>query len=65
MTPRRHVAVVHPVPVWHGGAEVVALWTIEALKRDHQVTLLSYGERPDFARLNRRFGTSIAPGEVG
>jgi glycosyltransferase involved in cell wall biosynthesis len=61
---RPRVAVVHPVPTWHGGAEVVALWTIEALKHDHEVALLSYGSPPDFEELNRRFGTSIAAGEL-
>jgi glycosyltransferase involved in cell wall biosynthesis len=61
---RPRIAVVHPVPVWHGGAEAVALWTLEALQRDCELTLLSFGDPPDFARLDRCFGTSIASANV-
>jgi glycosyltransferase involved in cell wall biosynthesis len=61
---RPRIAVVHPVPVWHGGAEAVALWTIEGLQRDCELTLLSFGDPPDFARLDRCFGTAVASAQL-
>jgi glycosyltransferase involved in cell wall biosynthesis len=36
------------------------LWTIEALKRDYDVTLISGGDA-DLARLNAYYGTTLAP----
>lgn len=38
-------------------------WMIEALKDDHELTLLA-ASPPDFAHANRVFGTSIAEGDI-
>jgi glycosyltransferase involved in cell wall biosynthesis len=45
-----------------GGSEAPALWTIEALKQDHEVTLISMGDI-DLERLNAYYGTSLASGD--
>jgi glycosyltransferase involved in cell wall biosynthesis len=56
------VAIVHPV-LGFGGSEAPALWAIEALKQDYDVTLISTGE-VDIERLNAFYGTSLAPGDL-
>jgi glycosyltransferase involved in cell wall biosynthesis len=43
-----------------GGGNGVASWMLEALKRDYELTVLCF-ERPDLARINRFFGTALAP----
>jgi glycosyltransferase involved in cell wall biosynthesis len=58
---RLKVAIVHP-RLGFGGSESPALWTIEALKGDYDVTLISTGEA-DVDRLNSYYGTSLAPGD--
>jgi glycosyltransferase involved in cell wall biosynthesis len=55
------VAVIHPQLAF-GGSEAAVLWTIEALKRDYDVTLISMGE-VHLARLNAYYGTSLEPGD--
>ncbi len=55
------VAVVHP-GLGFGGSEAPALWTIEALKRDYDVTLISMRD-VELERLNAYYGTSLAPGD--
>ncbi len=42
----------------HGGGYAVASWMLEALKRDYEVTLLTWSP-PDFDALNAHFGTSL------
>jgi glycosyltransferase involved in cell wall biosynthesis len=56
MKPR--VAVVHPRLVPGGGSEACAMWTAQALRGDHDVTLITTG-RPDLAALDRSCGTSL------
>jgi glycosyltransferase involved in cell wall biosynthesis len=46
-----------------GGGEVVAAWMLQALQERYDVTLLTWVE-PDFAALNRMFGTRIDAGRV-
>jgi glycosyltransferase involved in cell wall biosynthesis len=58
---RAKVALVHP-GLGFGGSEAPALWTIEALKEDYEVTLISMGD-VDLERLNAYYGTSLAPGD--
>jgi glycosyltransferase involved in cell wall biosynthesis len=53
--------VIHP-QLRYGGSETGALWTIEALKRDHEVTLIT-GGRVDLPRLNEYYDTDLRPGE--
>ena len=55
------VAVVHP-GLGFGGSEAPALWTIEALKADYDLTLISMGD-VDLRRLNAYYGTSLALGD--
>ncbi len=55
------VAIVHP-GMGFGGSEAPALWTIEALKRDYDVTLISMRD-VGLERLNAYYGTSLAPGD--
>jgi len=45
-----------------GGAEGLAAWILEALKRDYRLTLLTW-EPVDFAALNRFFGTDLRESE--
>ncbi len=59
--PEANVALVHP-GLGFGGSEAAVLWTIEALKGDYDVTLISMGE-VDLERLNAYYGTSLAPGD--
>lgn len=61
MSQKARVAVVHP-GLGFGGSEAPALWTIEALKGDCEVTLISTGEI-DLGRLNTYYGTALAPQE--
>ncbi|MCU0243456.1 MAG: glycosyltransferase family 4 protein [Acidobacteria bacterium] len=57
MKPR--VAVVHPGLVPGGGSEACAMWTAQALRPDHEVTLITTG-RPDLDALDRSCGTALA-----
>lgn len=57
MKPR--VAVVHPGLVPGGGSEACAMWTVQALRPDHDVTLVTTA-RPDLAALDRSCGTALA-----
>lgn len=59
--PPRKIAIVHP-HLDAGGSEAVVLWTIEALKHEYDVTLISMGD-VDLARLNAYYGTRLAPGD--
>jgi glycosyltransferase involved in cell wall biosynthesis len=45
-----------------GGSEAVAMWTLEALKRDYRIALVA-GGRIDLPELNSFYGTSIDPEE--
>ena len=45
-----------------GGGNVVAAWMIEALKREHAITLLAW-RPPDFERINRYAGTALRPSD--
>ena len=45
-----------------GGVAAVGAWTLQALSRDYDVTLLCW-KRPDLEAMNRFFGTSLADGD--
>lgn len=60
---RRRVLVVQPSINPPGGGNAVACWMIEALRADHEVTLLTRAE-PDFARVNRVFGTALSASDM-
>ena len=60
MSKRPRVLVVHNDIQPHGGACGVLAWTLQALRRDYEVTLLT--TKPfDLPALNRFFGTSLDP----
>lgn len=56
------VAIIHP-SLWRGGSEPCALWAIEALKRQYEVTLIASSE-VDLDQLNRYYGTNLMPHEL-
>src|ERR1035438_1684362 len=58
-SPKAKIAIVHP-GMGMGGSESPVLWTLEALRRDHNVTLITTG-KIDLARLNAYYGTRLAP----
>lgn len=55
---RKRVAVVQPVMVPGGGTEAVTAWAIEALKKDYQVTLVTFS-KVDANTLNDYYGTAL------
>lgn len=56
------ILVVHCLIEPHGGACGVLCWTLEALRQNFQVTLLTW-HPVDLPSLNRYFGTSLQPGD--
>jgi glycosyltransferase involved in cell wall biosynthesis len=59
--PRAKVVAIHP-RLGFGGSEAALLWTIEALKQEYDVTLISMGD-VDLEHLNAYYGTRLAPGD--
>jgi glycosyltransferase involved in cell wall biosynthesis len=57
-SPKAKIAIVHP-EMGLGGSESPVLWTLEALKKDYDVTLITTG-KIDLARLNTYYGTGLA-----
>lgn len=55
---RPKIAVYYPCFLG-GGAEAVALWMLEALKKDYDVTLFTFSE-VDFNKLNPKYGTQLS-----
>jgi len=60
---RARILVVQPVLEPVGGGSAVCAWILEALKAEHEVALVAL-ERPDFAAVNRFFGTSLSEAEI-
>jgi glycosyltransferase involved in cell wall biosynthesis len=63
MVTRARILVVQPVLEPVGGGSAVCAWILEALKGEHEVALVGL-ERPDFAAVNRFFGTSLEASEI-
>lgn len=59
---RRSIAIAHP-GLKHGGSEARAMWAMQALQGDYDVTLLT-GLPPDWDRLNAAYGTKVDPERV-
>ena len=59
---RARIAVVHISFQWIGGAEAVAVWTLEALKEKYDITLIAANDLP-IDKVNDFFGTQLAPGD--
>ena len=60
---RTKVAVVHPWLRKGGGSEAVALWTLESLKAEHEVTLITQGPVA-LEELNAHYGTHLDGGQI-
>jgi glycosyltransferase involved in cell wall biosynthesis len=58
---RPRAAVLHP-RLAYGGSETGAMWTLQALKHDYELTLVSGGP-VDLERLNNYYGTDLRRGE--
>jgi glycosyltransferase involved in cell wall biosynthesis len=56
------IAILHP-SFLGGGAEAVCLWTIEALKLDHEVSLITFSDI-DLHSLNMYYGTQLAASDI-
>jgi glycosyltransferase involved in cell wall biosynthesis len=63
MTRRRRVLIVQPSLQPPGGGNAPAAWMIQALKDDHDVSVLTW-HPVDLDPINAYYGTSIAPGEI-
>ena len=59
---KKKVAVVQPLVVPGGGTEAVTAWTIETLKTQYDVTLVTFS-RVDPADLNQYYGTELSEDE--
>ena len=59
---RKKVAIVQPVVVPGGGTEAVTAWTIEALKNQYDVTLVTFSSVAADV-LNRYYGTELDQAE--
>jgi len=59
----KKIALIHPQFKEGGGAEAPALWMVEALKKDHDVTLISMGHI-NLDRLNECYGTHLNRAEL-
>lgn len=59
---KRRIAVLFPVFLG-GGAEAVCLWLLEALKRDFDVTVITFSAL-NFEELNNLYGTELSQGDV-
>ncbi len=60
MKPR--IAILFPV-FMGGGAEAVCAWMLEALKREYDVTLVTFSSESVIKDLNRSYGTALEPSQ--
>ena len=58
---KKNIAIVHPA-LSLGGATAVAVWSIEALKEDYNLTLITT-ETVNIQELNDFFGTNLCEGD--
>jgi hypothetical protein len=63
MSHRKKILFVQTTLQPPGGANTVAAWIIEALKKEHSVSLLTW-RPPDFEEVNRFYGTSLNESEL-
>lgn len=59
---KKRIAILQPTIIPGGGTEAVTAWTIEALKAQYSVTLLSFS-KVDSNSLNNFYGTQLKPDE--
>jgi len=60
---RFKIAIIHPQLIGGGGSEACALWSVEALKNDYNVFLITMGT-VNLKRLNEYFGTNLNENEI-
>ena len=60
--PKTKVGIAHP-RLMRGGSEARAMWAIEALKENYDVSLITTGD-VDLEGLNRFYGTSVTENEI-
>lgn len=60
--PCAKIAIVHPQLAW-GGSELTTLLTIDALKDEYQVCLVT-GGNVNLVRLNEHYGTHLSPNDL-
>jgi len=58
---RKSIAIVHP-DIKGGGGEAVLAWTLEALKRDYRLTVITI-DNVDVSFFNNFYGTSLSQDE--
>ena len=58
---RKRIAIAHP-RLGSGGSEANALWALQALGRDYDVSLITCGP-VDLSRLNEYYGTTLQRGD--
>lgn len=63
MSPKKKVLLVQTTLQPPGGGSTVAVWIIEALKKDYAVSLLTW-QPPDFGEINRFYGTLLKSSEL-
>jgi glycosyltransferase involved in cell wall biosynthesis len=59
---RPRILLLQPALLPAGGGSSVAVWMIEALKTDHDITLLAW-DAVDFDAINRAYGTRLRRGD--
>lgn len=60
---KKKVLLIQPTLQPPGGGNAVAIWIIEALKKEYDITVLT-GVPVDIAPINRFYGTSLEAGDV-
>ena len=63
MTKRFKVAVFHPKLIVGGGSEVCAVWIVEALKNDYDLSIIT-SDCVDFSSLNNAYFSDLKENEV-
>jgi glycosyltransferase involved in cell wall biosynthesis len=59
---RKNIAVLFPA-FYRGGAEAVAVWILEALKQQYDLSLFTFSEI-DFDKINQQYGTQLSSSEI-
>ena len=62
MTSQKKIAVLFPA-FWGGGAEAVAVWMLQSLMTDYDLTLITF-TKIDFEKIDRQYGTQLANSKI-
>jgi glycosyltransferase involved in cell wall biosynthesis len=55
---KKKIAVIHPHIICGGGSELSAIWVLESLKNNYDVTFITM-EMPELRLINKCFGTNL------